>query len=53
MFLHEYLLVCEISTVRTLALKAKITHGCNSCIEINVYPLDIPLIKKPTEYCYD
>ena len=31
-------------------LKAKKTHGFNSCIVISVYPLDIPSIKKPTEY---
>ena len=27
-------------------LKAKKTHGFNSCIVISVYPLDIPPIKK-------
>ena len=27
-------------------LKAKNTHGFNSCIVISVYPLDIPLIQK-------
>ena len=33
-----------------LLLKAKKTHGFNSCIVISVYPLDIPSIKKRTEY---
>ena len=31
-------------------LKAKKTHGFNSCIVISVYPLDILSIKKATEY---
>ena len=31
-------------------LKAKKIHGFNSCITISVYPLDIPSIKKGTEY---
>ena len=34
----------------SLTLKAKKTHGFNSCIVISVYPLDIPSIKKATEY---
>ena len=29
---------------------AKETHGFNSCIVMNVYPLDIPSIKIATEY---
>ena len=32
-------------------LKAKKTHGFNSCIMISVYPLAILSIKKGTEYC--
>ena len=28
-------------------------YGFNSCIVISVYPLDMPLIKKATEYCYN
>ena len=31
-------------------LKAKKTHGFNSCFVISVYPLDILSIKKATEY---
>ena len=31
-------------------LKAKITHGSNSCIVIIVNPLDILSFKKATEY---
>ena len=31
-------------------LKAKKTHGFNSCIVISVYSLDILSIKKATEY---
>ena len=31
-------------------LKAKKIHGFKSCIVISVYPLDIPSIKKATEY---
>ena len=31
-------------------LKAKKTHGFNSCIVISVYPLGIPSITKVTEY---
>ena len=31
-------------------LKAKKIHGFNLCITISVYPLDIPSIKKGTEY---
>ena len=46
MFLYGYHLAYEISTVRTLAIKAKKTHGYNSCIVISVYPLGIPSIKK-------
>ena len=34
----------------TLRSDAKQTHGFNSCIVIIVYPLDIPSIKKATEY---
>ena len=33
-------------------LKAKKTHGFNSCIVISVYQVDILLIKKGTEYRY-
>ena len=32
------------------SLKAKTTHGFYSCIVISVYPLDIPSIRKGTEY---
>ena len=31
-------------------LKAKKTHGFNSCFVISVYPLDILSIKKATKY---
>ena len=31
-------------------LKAKKTHGFNSCVVISVYPLDKSYIKKVTEY---
>ena len=31
-----------------LNLKAKETHGFNSCVVIRVYPLDIPSIKEAT-----
>ena len=31
-------------------LKAKKTNGFNSCIVISVFPLDIPSIKKATDY---
>ena len=31
-------------------LKAKKTHDFKSCIVVSVYPLDIPSIKKATEY---
>ena len=34
-------------------LKAKKIHGLNSCIVISIYLLDIPLIKKATEYRYN
>ena len=34
----------------TCPLKAKKTHGFNSCIIKSVYPLDILSIKKATEY---
>ena len=34
-------------------LKAKKTHGFNSCIVISVYPLDIQSIKKATESRYN
>ena len=34
----------------TPPLAFKKTHGFNSCIVISVYPLDISLIKKATEY---
>ena len=53
MFSYDYLLVCEISMVKTIASKAKKTHGFNSCIVISVYPLDIQSIKKYTEYKYN
>ena len=33
-----------------LWLKAKKTHGFNSCIEVSAYPLDIPLMKKLQNY---
>ena len=32
------------------SLKAKKTHGFNSCFVIGVYPLDILSIKKATKY---
>ena len=35
----------------TAALRKLHTHGFNSCIVISVYPLNIPSIKKGTEYC--
>ena len=35
----------------TAYIKAKKTYCFNSCIMISVYPLDIPPIKKATEYC--
>ena len=33
---------------RNLIIKAKKTHGFNSCIVISVTPLDMPSIKKAT-----
>ena len=39
---------CLFSTIN--CLKAKKTHGFNSCFVISVYPLDILSIKKATKY---
>ena len=41
----------EAQNICLFTLKAKKTHGFNSCIVISVYPLDILSIKKATEYC--
>ena len=57
MFETPKLIVCFIGSfmrISTLAtLKAKKTHGFNSCIVISVYPLDILSIEKATEYRND
>ena len=36
----------QVTSKKAKCLKAKKTHGFNSCIVISVYPLDIMLIKK-------
>ena len=42
--------LCTYSRHINVILKAKKTHGFNSCIVISVYSLDILSIKKATEY---
>ena len=37
-----------VNRLKLFFLKAKKTHGFNSCIVISVYPLDIPSMKKGT-----
>ena len=38
------------TTDKYINLKAKKIHGFNSCIVIRVQPIDIPWMKKGTEY---
>ena len=40
----------QVKQLPLYILKAKQIYGFKSCIAINVYPLDIPSIKKATEY---
>ena len=48
--IYESFSTQNVSTKGPLTLKAKKTHGFNSCIVISVYPLDKSYIKKVREY---
>ena len=47
---YVFAIITCLGFLVTVFLKAKKTHGFNSCIVISVYPLDILLIKKAIEY---